>query len=720
MEELSYRIDDKTIVELLGNQNFTSYESAVLELVKNAYDAKATTLVLQFDNETLSVADNGTGMNADDIRTHWMHVGFSDKGYEILDDHGRSRVLSGSKGIGRFALSKLGTAITIYSKRADSTAIIWETDWEKSSLTEDSENQKTGTRIIIGGLRQKWTQKKVLTLKDFLSRTFHDDSMDIIIRHPDFGEERVNDYFPKAGLGINCLSVIRLNYDAREKTLITNIVSDEFSDEARIYCKKADIHQHTENNEMFVELRPMMKGRYSGEELSDGLETLGDFSAELYFVNHPTKEDVNKFCYKHDKLPETMSEGIILYRNAFSISSFDGKKDWLGLGKRSRKSPASPSHETGSWRVRENQISGKVEIDKRNNAYLKDMSNRQGLEENFQYHLFIDILLTGLGNFERYRQGIIRQINVKNKKEIENIESKATPIADRIMVQPSYLAQISSEEATKLAQEITVLKEARRATNKEKSEIENQYRYDVRILNVLSTIGLKAASIAHEMRNDRNAIQYNVEYTIKALQEYGMWEELSDPDHTALKFKSVPQLLNDDKRVSKKLVSFMDTMLADVQKKKFIEPANISACVERICKIWERDYAWVRIQPTVDDAITIQLHEDVIQVVLDNLILNSIQQNEKNKDIILFIDIRVEQNNGFVRFTYKDNGKGLDPKYESNPRKILEVHETTRPEGHGLGMWIVNNTVTMTGGEIISILPGMGFTIEFSMGGVSE
>ena len=35
--------------------------------------------------------------------------------------------------------------------------------------------------------------------------------------------------------------------------------------------------------------------------------------------------------------------------------------------------------------------------------------------------------------------------------------------------------------------------------------------------------------------------------------------------------------------------------------------------------------------------------------------------------------------------------------------KILEVHETTRKNGHGLGMWIVNNTITMSGGKIESI-----------------
>ena len=56
-------------------------------------------------------------------------------------------------------------------------------------------------------------------------------------------------------------------------------------------------------------------------------------------------------------------------------------------------------------------------------------------------------------------------------------------------------------------------------------------------------------------------------------------------------------------------------------------------------------------------------------------------------------------------------------KYENNPMKILEVHETTRTNGHGLGMWIVNNTVVMSGGEITEIKGDKGFEISLSIGG---
>lgn len=77
MEELKYVIEDSTIAELLGVQNFSTDEAAILELVKNAYDANALNLKITFQNDTLRFEDNGIGMNADDIKKHWMHIGKS-------------------------------------------------------------------------------------------------------------------------------------------------------------------------------------------------------------------------------------------------------------------------------------------------------------------------------------------------------------------------------------------------------------------------------------------------------------------------------------------------------------------------------------------------------------------------------------------------------------------------------------------------------------------
>ena len=78
MEQLQYIIEDRTIAALLGEQNFTNKESAVLELVKNAYDAGATLLTISFENDAIIVSDNGVGMDEAGIRQNWMHIGKRD------------------------------------------------------------------------------------------------------------------------------------------------------------------------------------------------------------------------------------------------------------------------------------------------------------------------------------------------------------------------------------------------------------------------------------------------------------------------------------------------------------------------------------------------------------------------------------------------------------------------------------------------------------------
>ena len=102
MEVLKYIVEDSTIAELLGVQNFSTDEAAVLELVKNAYDANALNLKIKFQNNQMVIQDDGIGMNVEDIKKHWMHIGKSDKKYEIIDDNNNKRIQAGSKGVGRF------------------------------------------------------------------------------------------------------------------------------------------------------------------------------------------------------------------------------------------------------------------------------------------------------------------------------------------------------------------------------------------------------------------------------------------------------------------------------------------------------------------------------------------------------------------------------------------------------------------------------------------
>ena len=447
-----------------------------------------------------------------------------------------------------------------------------------------------------------------------------------------------------------------------------------------------------------------------GEELFSELEKLGRFSANLLFNFNATKQDKEKFLYKYLSTDESVDSGVILYRNAFSISSFEGEKDWLGLGKRTRKSPAAASHPTGAWRVRENQVSGYVLIDKQQNIVLQDLMNRQGLDENIYYKLFVQIILTGIKEFERYRQKIIRKINEKNRGEEELIKK----ISDEIVKNPKRIENLDKSEQDKLVNELKLFKQNSEKFEQEKANVEARYKYDVRILNALATSGMKATSIAHEINNDRNQMEPSYDDIVNALQKYEVWAIVNSPENRKIACEDIPGLLKNNHRAVKKILSFIDAILEKVEKKQFFaERLNIKEIVNSILEGWKKDYSWLNIETCIDDKVEFNISKDTFYTIFDNLILNSIQQNSEANE--LKIKIVISRDNNKLKISYYDDGKGLSKKYLDNPRIILEPHETSRTNGHGLGMWIINNTINLQKGKILSISGAGGFEFSFEM-----
>ena len=713
MERLKYIVEDSTIAELLGVQNFTNKESAILELVKNAYDAQANNVSITFSDRSIVIIDDGIGMSKSTICENWMHVGKSDKGYSLSGtEDNDGRVLAGSKGVGRFALARLGASVNVYSAKKGEIPVKWTTNWSESILDDltNEENLPLGTRIEISALRDRWTEKSIKNLINYLSITCNDDRMQIKI-YPNFGKG-VSYIFKKPQIGKNFVTQIGLFYDASELKLYYTIKSDEFSNLAKNYCRSLDLQYFSNDVSILEELAGNTEIDSSDGELYSMLKELGNFSAELYFsLKTPTKQDVERFCYNYSALPDRYDEGVVLYRNAFSIASFDGEKDWLGLNQRSRKSPAAATHPTGAWRVRANQLSGKVEIDKKENYQLRDLANRQGLEENEYFKLFVKIITIGIAAFERYRQAIIRSIDKKNAPK----PSPTTPMIDQILRGRNKEIHLTSNETKALAQEISVVKAESKSFQDEKESTEKKYRYDVRILNVLATTGLKASSIAHELKNDRNSVSVNYQYIVDALKEYGFWEDLCSQEYTEYSYKNVPQLLSRNKAINQKIVAFMDTMLDEIEKKNFSPRSlSINSIMENIKANWMRDYASLLINLNVDESVYFETSEDIFTAIFDNLILNSWQQNKASSQIV--ISISIHKIGSLLKIVYEDSGVGLPPKYINDPMRILEVHESSRENGHGLGMWIVHNTIRMTGGDVISIDGHNGFHFNFELG----
>lgn len=127
--KVPFKVSART-AKLIGLENFSTEEGAIIELVKNTYDADANNCILIFDlkikkekiekedgteaeiekfekeNSSIYIIDNGIGMNDRIIQNQWMTIGTDNKLYEHTTENGR--VKTGAKGIGRFALNRLG------------------------------------------------------------------------------------------------------------------------------------------------------------------------------------------------------------------------------------------------------------------------------------------------------------------------------------------------------------------------------------------------------------------------------------------------------------------------------------------------------------------------------------------------------------------------------------------------------------------------------------
>lgn len=720
MEDLQYIIDDNTIVELLGLQSFTTKESAILELVKNAYDAGAKLLTINISPNSLIITDDGRGMNEKEFKESWLHIGKSNKGYDFKDSQGNLRIAAGAKGIGRFALARLGSFVEMNSKKENETSIYWKTNWNNINEIDSNNYLYNGTCFIIKNTRENWNLKQSQKLFEYINRTYIDSYMTVKIF---FNEEEIlnpNDNVPELKIGKNYSEYIKLSYSAKKYELTCEITNDEFKDEAKNYYSQADFNKHICSFDLIKEFTnkyieetadddKSIDKKQAEESLANILLNLGDFTANFYFgMERIISGDEEKFLYKYTNLSGIRNRGITLYRNSFSISSYEGTKDWLELGKRSRKSPASPSHETGNWRVRENQIFGNVLIDKKGNKELKDLANRQGLVENEYYKYFIQIIYLGISEFERYRQNIIRCINKKNKNINSFIESR---ISDSLIENPSMISSLDDNQKEKLISELSKFKEQEDVFNTK----EKDYKYDVRILNTLATNGLHASSIAHELDNDRDSLITTCDNIIVSLKKYKMWNTLQLKEYTAIGNRNIPRLLEKNNENNRKICNFIDTILKSMEKRQY-NPCelNVNEILTKIVNKWEEENKHLKIKLLISKDLTFHCSEDIFNTIFDNLILNSIQQNSDKNLLTIRISIVFDNNQLFV--DYSDNGIGLHEKYKKNPRRILEAMETSRPNGHGLGMWIINNTLSITGGEIKDIQLPPGFTINFTIG----
>ena len=200
MAKISFNVSAKT-ARLIGRENVSNLEGALIELIKNTYDADAKKCVVYYENSTnrLFIVDNGTGMNKDVLINNWMTIGNSTKKESVFTKLGR--VNTGEKGIGRFALDRISEKckmLTVSKNERFEWLVNWE-NFESSEMIADTYAElndssksisdflcdiknkslknmiksyfsKTGTCFVLENLRDHWNDSLIERVKSSLKK----------------------------------------------------------------------------------------------------------------------------------------------------------------------------------------------------------------------------------------------------------------------------------------------------------------------------------------------------------------------------------------------------------------------------------------------------------------------------------------------------------------------------------------------------------------------
>lgn len=178
----------------LGDQLIKNESIALIELVKNSYDADANKVDVYMENADnpaegiIIIEDDGFGMNQEIVETVWMEPGSDFKANQFLKKEVTQkykRLPIGEKGIGRFGVHKLGNQIELITKRENCKEVYVKIDWATFnnyryleevpiSIVERETPQhfkggKTGTSIVISDLRKTWTRSVARNVKRTLT-----------------------------------------------------------------------------------------------------------------------------------------------------------------------------------------------------------------------------------------------------------------------------------------------------------------------------------------------------------------------------------------------------------------------------------------------------------------------------------------------------------------------------------------------------------------------
>lgn len=432
------------VIRQLGAELVTDQVTALMELIKNSYDADANYVKVTIDTDGvlqgdelfhkkhkgyIIVDDDGFGMDKNTILKSWLIISYSNKrevnGVKPQTPKGRTPL--GDKGLGRLSTQRLADVCEIFTKKKNKETLHVGFDWndfDKASKLSDVNvefqnstlNKEEGTRLVLLNLTdtKAWEGDNLERFKALLCQ----------IISP-YQENRPFQVF----LQINGESI---NLDQESKKLQQLSLTDiHFKYENKIFSWYANISMRkligndfetyeklvlSDNGQRFLESF-FKDGRSSNfqKDIEDawlraglsfpitsaaGPKSLfnveeydpGNFTGriqEFTFQKNSKSEDWWSSLYTTFEQYKSFIEpqkGVKIYRNGFAIRPYGiNSQDWLRLGE-------SWTGGSSYYGLRPGNVVGYVSIDEGTNSHLKDKTDREGLIDNNYSRVFFKLL----------------------------------------------------------------------------------------------------------------------------------------------------------------------------------------------------------------------------------------------------------------------------------------------------------------------------------------
>lgn len=751
--------------KLLGRENFSNPEGAIIELVKNSYDADAKNCIvifdipyklekdkegiekkiLQNDLSQIYIIDDGEGMTKQIIENQWMKIGTGNKETEFVSK--AKRVKTGAKGIGRFALDRLGFDAEMWTISENKEGFNWKMDWKQfdnsdksiSEITAEliqneiniSEFAKknfnylktinlfnnikftTGTILKISNLKDEWFDDKIAdvfrSLEALIPPKELNISFDVNFHHiqkpKDFGKVETaffNDYDYK----------LTAKYDAEKLSVDFVITRNEMDIDlikknfTELYKNaKAPYDLKTLENKVFKyskSINSLLKWELENDNIKL-LKELGSFDLTFYYLkfSNSLKEDYPYKSINHKERRTVLDKfgGVKIYRDSFRVRPYgDPDNDWLKLGARVAQSPAGAGQRIGDWRVRPEQTAGIITISRKNNPNLIDKSDRSALQENDSYEIFRNIIIKVIHEFEVDRTKILnvfyKHFSIEKEKAKEReIQERAERLANIIVAERK---SVEEKLYGKKYNDLDLFQQKREEEEKRKYEDafkdtfkaiddEKKEKENEEIVQVrgLASLGLIVSSFSHELKEVKNNIE-----DINDLENI-YTELVSNEAKKKIEYNDGINIINSLKLDTEKIIHWIDYSLTAVKKdKRKRGNLNFNKYFDSLSQEWKnvlknRNIDLV-IQKESKSKYLFRAFEMDMNTIFSNLISNSIDSFQNLKVMRdRKILINMSIENERLVIDYSDNGSGIPKAFEDNKENIFLPFTTSKKDRNG-------------------------------------